>query len=241
MEGITIKIKPFNILIMILTLITAAAVVQGTDAKVDEDSVYLLEEIAKYEENVKATRELVEKLKADAKKEKDKNEINNKSNYLDELVKMSSEIQKLKYFNGFTDVRGPGIMIRVGDNISEDVSIDIMDKIVHDVDITVLLNDLKGAGAEAIVVNGKRIINISEVVCAGPLLKINGEGVSAPFIISAIGDQESLYKAVYDEGTYGYELKNQWGMEVAIIKSYNLQIPRFYGDSYEINYAETIE
>lgn len=241
MEGITIKIKPFNILILILTFMTAATVVHGYDAGVDENSIYLLQDIEKYEENVETVRDIVDKLKADVKKEKDKNELSNKSNYLDELVKMGSEIQKLKYFNGFTDVRGPGIMIRVGDNISDDVSIDIMDKILHDVDITVLLNDLKGAGAEAIVVNGKRIINISEVVCAGPLLKINGDGVSAPFIISAIGDPESLYKAVYDEGTYGYELKNHWGMEVAIKKGYDLQVPKFYGDTYDINYTETTE
>ena len=151
------------------------------------------------------------------------------------------KIQELKFYNGFTYVRGPGIMVRVADNISDDVSIDIMDKIVHDVDITILINDLKSAGAEAIVVNGKRIINISEVVCAGPLLKINGDSVSAPFIISAIGDQEALYNAVNDEGTYAYELKNQWGMEVATIKSYNLSIPKFFGNTYEINYAETIE
>lgn len=154
---------------------------------------------------------------------------------------MSSEIEELKDFNGFTDMRGPGIMIRVSDSISEDASVDIMDKIVHDVDITILLNDLKSAGAEAIVVNGKRIINISEVVCAGPLLKINGDGVSAPFIICAIGDQEALYSAVNDEGTYAYELKNQWGMEVATMKSYNIVIPKFFGDKYDIKYAETKE
>lgn len=153
---------------------------------------------------------------------------------------MNSEIEKLKFYNGFTDVRGPGIMLRVSDSTSEDQSIDVMDKIVHDVDITVLLNDLKNAGAEAIDVNGKRIINISEVVCAGPLLKINGEGVPAPFVIRAIGDREVLYNAVNDEGTYAYALKNQWGMEVTIIMSYDLVMPRFYGDEHEIEYTEII-
>jgi len=182
---------------------------------------------------------IVENLRTEVQNETTKLDEELNQDYFDEMINMNSEIQELMFYNGFTDVRGPGIMVRVADSKSEDVTIDIMDKIVHDVDITILLNDLKSAGAEAIDVNGKRIINISEVVCAGPLLQINGEGVPAPFIIRAIGDQNELYNAVNDEGTYAYALKNQWGMEVATVMSYDLVIPRFYGNEYEIKYTET--
>ncbi len=223
----------------ILAFISAAVVARGMETEVDENSIYLLENIQKYEEHINEIKLKVQNLKTDIEKEKELNKTVAKPGYFDEIIKMNAEIEELKNYNGFTDVRGPGIMIRVSDSVSEDTSIDIMDKIVHDVDITILLNDLKNAGAEAIVVNGKRIINISEVVCAGPLLKINGDGVSAPFIICAIGDQDSLYNAVNNEGTYGYQLKNQWGMEVATMKSYNIVIPKFFGDKYDIKYAET--
>ena len=182
---------------------------------------------------------IVENFRTEIQNETTKLDEDLNPDYFDEMINMNSEIQELKFYNGFTDVRGPGIMVRLADSKSEDVTIDIMDKIVHDVDITILLNDLKSAGAEAIDVNGKRIINISEVVCAGPLLQINGEGVPAPFIIRAIGDQNELYNAVNEEGTYAYALKNQWGMEVATVMSYDLVIPRFYGNEYEIKYTET--
>lgn len=198
-----------------------------------------MKELYKYESNVNDVKLIVENLNTDMLKEINKIEEYENPNYLDEIVNMNSEIQRLLFYNGFTDVRGPGIMLRVSDSKSEDVTIDIMDKIVHDVDITILLNDLKSAGAEAIDVNGKRIINISEVVCAGPLLQINGEGVPAPFIIRAIGNQDALYGAVNDVGTYAYDLKNQWGMEVATIMSFDLVIPKFYGSEYKIRYTET--
>ena len=161
--------------------------------------------------------------------------------YMDEIVELNSQIEQIKFFNGFTDVRGPGIMLRVSDNISEDTDIGLMERIVHDVDIVVLLNDLKAAGAEAIEINGKRITNLSEVVCAGPLIRVNNEVIPAPFVIVAIGDMDELYEAVTEEGTYAYELKNTYGMEVVAVKGYNLTVRRFRGVDYKTKYAEIIQ
>lgn len=223
----------------LIAFIAAAGAVKGADAGVDEKSIYDLKELYKYESNVNEVKLIVENLRLEVQNETTKLEENSNPNYFDEIVDMSCEIQELRFYNGFTDVRGPGIMVRVSDSKSEDFTIDIMDKIVHDVDITILLNDLKSAGAEAIDVNGKRIINISEVVCAGPLLQINGEGVPAPFVIRAVGNQDDLYNAINNEGTYAYTLKNQWGMEVATIMSDYLSIPRFDDEKYEIKYTET--
>ncbi|MDD4438768.1 MAG: DUF881 domain-containing protein, partial [Tissierellia bacterium] len=163
------------------------------------------------------------------------------SKYQDDINEINSQIEQIKFYNGFTAVRGPGIMVRVSDNISEDPELDIMERIVHDVDIVVLLNDLKAAGAEAIEVNGKRIINISEVVCAGPLIRVNGEVIPAPFVIIAIGDMDELYDAVTEEGTYAYELKNTYGMEVVAAQGYNLTVREFRGINYETKYAEIIK
>jgi uncharacterized protein YlxW (UPF0749 family) len=132
-------------------------------------------------------------------------------------------------------------MLRVSDNISEDTDIGLMERIVHDVDIVVLLNDLKAAGAEAIEINGKRITNLSEVVCAGPLIRVNNEVIPAPFVIVAIGDMDELYEAVTEKGTYAYELKNTYGMEVVAVKGYNLTVRRFRGVDYKTKYAEIIQ
>lgn len=241
MEEINIKIKTINIFIAVLVFVAAVFIVNGMDANIDENTIYVIKNLNNYEKNIEDMRNIVEALRAEVNDEKKFIDGYENSSYLDDIININSQIEELKFYNGFTDVRGPGIMLRVSDSTIEDDSLDIMERIVHDVDITVLLNDLKSAGAEAIDVNGKRIINISEVVCAGPVLQINGEAVPAPFVIRAIGDQEALYNVVSEEGTYAYELKNSYGMEVAVIRSYNLVVPKYYGADYEAEYAVSAE
>jgi uncharacterized protein YlxW (UPF0749 family) len=236
---IIIKNKILNIIIFILVFLSTAAVLSGADAGIDENTIYSMKNLSKYERSIGEMRLLVSNMKNAVDKE-EKNFDNSENNeYLNTIIDINSQIKQLKFYNGFTYVRGPGIMLSVSDSVIEDPNLDLMERIVHDVDIVVLLNDLKAAGAEAIEVNGQRIINISEVVCAGPLIRVNGFVIPAPFLIRAIGDLDELYDAVNQEGTYAYELKNTYGMEVAIRKVYNLTIPKYRG-KYEIEYAHTI-
>lgn len=241
MEEIDIKIKPLNILIFVLIFIVSAAIANGVDASINENSIYLLKNLNKYEKNIEDMRNVVDDLKTEVVNKEQQISNYENDDFIDKIIDINFQIEELKFYNGFTDVRGPGIMLRVSDSTSEDENLDVMQKIVHDVDITILLNDLKSAGAEAIDVNSKRIVNISEVVCAGPLLKINGEAVPAPFIIRAVGDQEALYNVVTEEGTYAYDLKNKYGMEVAVIMSYNLSIPKFKEADSQVRYAQSAE
>lgn len=232
--------KILNIIIFLLIFLATAGIVNGASAKIDENTIYTIKNINKYHLNIKEMKLIVDNMKEVVHDEKRLYEWYESQKYKDSLIKINSEIERMKFYNGFTDVRGPGIMIRVSDSVSEDTNLDIMERIVHDVDIVVLLNDLKAAGAEAIEINGRRIINLSEVVCAGPLIRVNGYVIPAPFVIRAIGDQDVLYDAVTEEGTYAMELRDNYGMEVAVIKSYNLNIPQFYGLDYEVKYSEII-
>lgn len=241
MGEFNIKINAINIFIFILVFAASALIVNGAEANIDENTIYVIKNLNEYEKSIEDMRNVVEELRVQVESEKNFIDGYENNNFLDDIININSQIEELKFYNGFTDVRGPGIMMRVSDSTIEDDSIDIMQKIVHDVDITVLLNDLKAAGAEAIDVNSQRIINISEVVCAGPVLKINGEAVPAPFIIKAIGDMDSLYNAVTEEGTYAYELKNNYGMEVVVVKHYSQPIPKYKGNNYEVEYAENVE
>lgn len=233
--------KTFNILLFVLVFLVTAAIVNGADAGVDENTIYSFKSLTKYAQSVDEMKLLVNNMQNSVDNEKKAIADYESREYYDNIIKINSQIEEIKLYNGFTDVRGPGIMLRVSDNISEDTNLDIMERIVHDVDIVVLLNDLKAAGAEAIEINGKRIINISEVICAGPLIRVNGEVIPAPFVIIAIGDMDELYNAITEEGTYAYELKNTYGMEVVAAKGYNLTVRRFRGFSYETKYAEIIK
>ena len=100
---------------------------------------------------------------------------------------VEEELQQVNKVLGKTDVEGEGIVITLKDTESDEIS-----KITSD-DLLVIINNLKGAGAEAVSINDERIINMTDIVdINGSFIKINGQRIVAPYIIKAIGNQTYL-------------------------------------------------
>lgn len=109
------------------------------------------------------------------------------------LDTLNNELKDTKLFYGYSTVYGPGIKITINDrhqNIYDNP--DVMFDITHNWDLLYLVNDLKNAGAEAISINGKRIVGNTSITCEGLVIMVNGEYIVPPFEISAIGDPEAL-------------------------------------------------
>jgi uncharacterized protein YlxW (UPF0749 family) len=144
------------------------------------------------------------------------------------IQEIQSELNNNKQILGQTDVEGQGILITLRD-ISNDLFYSeddpfILDKIVHNYDIIYVINDLRNAGAEAISVNGQRVIDRSEVICDGPLLNINGVKIASPFYISAIGNKEVLRKYMLaDENYLKYMIVRDINVEVKEMDNINIQ------------------
>ncbi|HAE43344.1 MAG TPA: hypothetical protein DCG34_10595 [Clostridiales bacterium] len=139
---------------------------------------------------------------------------------------LEEEISRVKSIAGYTNVRGEGVLIKLADNAAS-TQRNINYDLVHDVDVAMIINDLINAGAEAISINGKRILAKTEIVCVGPLIKINGEGVGAPFIIKAIGNKDLLSASINAPNTYAYNLKTVYGLEIETMKSDFILIPKY--------------
>lgn len=153
---------------------------------------------------------------------------------------LRGDIKNNKAISGYSEMEGPGIVIKMYDNINYDIqSFDINDEVIHDVDILNILNDLKIAGAEAISINDQRVVSISEIKCGGPIIKINDKSVGTPFIIKAIGDPKVLMASVNAPGTYGDTLKNVYfiGFEPKIEDK--IKIPPFTG-RFSFDYAKPL-
>lgn len=121
------------------------------------------------------------------------------------LQELYSELDKNKMLIGKFDVEGEGITIKLTDgsnNFDPESGENILDKIIHNYDITNVINDLRSAGAEAISINGQRVIDTTEVYCDGPLLRVNGVKIAAPFYINAIGNKEVLKSYMLAEENY---------------------------------------
>ncbi len=114
--------------------------------------------------------------------------------------KYETDINEYKLYAGLTTVTGPGIDIGLDDAHRSSESLPAF--IVHDIYINELLNVLKAAGAQAISVNGQRIIPMSEFLCLGPSIRINNTRLFPPYHIYAVGDPDKLLAAVRDSVIY---------------------------------------
>ncbi|MBU1800763.1 MAG: DUF881 domain-containing protein, partial [Actinobacteria bacterium] len=54
------------------------------------------------------------------------------------------------------------------------------------------------AGAEAISVNGQRLTSMSAIRIGGQAILVNNRGVSAPYVVEAIGDTRTLSAELFD-------------------------------------------
>lgn len=170
------------------------------------------------------------------------NELKNAEKQLDNVRKEASnknesyeEIEKKIKLNnnlmGLTNLKGKGIVITLEDDPTatrETIGIydDISNHIVHYLDIINVLNELKNAGAEAMSVNGQRVVSTTAITCIGNVIKINDEKINSPFTIKAIGLPESLI-ALDRPGGYLENLKGY--VVVTCKKEENVEIEKYSG------------
>lgn len=94
---------------------------------------------------------------------------------------------------GVTDVTGSGLVITI-DTDSTDYDASLYSK-SSDLLLS-LVNELNAAGAEAISINGERLINTSEIRQAGSYININRNKYGAPFEVKVIGNPQDLSAAI---------------------------------------------
>lgn len=149
-----------------------------------------------------------------------KNDVNIKN--------QNDELNRLNKIIGLTEVEGEGVIVTLADGIAPENSLLVADYLVHDYDLIFVVNELFNAGAEAISINGVRIVSTSGITCAGNIIKINDEKVGTPFKIKAIGSKDMLYGSLKRSGGYLDNLENA-GVEVEVTRKDLITIDRYTG------------
>jgi uncharacterized protein YlxW (UPF0749 family) len=101
---------------------------------------------------------------------------------------------------GLTPVTGPAVTVTL-DDAPESVSSKGLDPdllVVHQQDIQAVVNALWSGGAEAMTIQGQRVISTTGVKCVGNTVVLHGVPYAPPYVISAIGDQQRLRAALND-------------------------------------------
>ncbi len=137
------------------------------------------------------------------------------------------ELNRTRVLAGMTEVSGEGVIVILDDGKEIDASGEKF-VIVHDSDIRMVLCELAAAGAEAMSINGQRIVATTAVRCVGNTVMTNDVKIAPPFEILAIGNSDTLEAAINIKGGAADYLKG-WGLNISTKKSDSLSIPRYLG------------
>ena len=143
---------------------------------------------------------------------------------------LEAELVQLNELLGKTDVEGDGIVIQLKDQAGKQLSEDVTVASINEEDLLLIINELFAAGAEAISINGYRIISTSSIFPIGTeILKLNGERIQSPYVINAIGNPDYLKSAVSGKGGQVDELK-ELGHETSVDTSKKIKIEKYSGE-----------
>lgn len=173
-----------------------------------------------------ATNELLTLLKqADNKRSQLSQEVAHLNMQLDKRLSQQASAAKLKQLltqdeilAGTVPVTGPGVVVKWS-NGNAPAAYQLTD-----IDLLLLVNELRAAGAEAIAINGQRITAQTEIRSAAGYILINDSQSNAPFIIQAIGTPSTLAGALTLSGGL-FDQSQQEGLSMTIKKTQSVNIP----------------
>lgn len=228
-KKITITVICF-VLAMAITLQVRTMALAGSTVTANFASDELKNKLLEWQEKYEKMTIKLEESSKELEKERKASTNNDES-----ANNKTEELKKYNMLLGLTNVSGEGVVItckdgQVGSQVATD---NISQYLVHDADLREIVNELANAGAEAISINDQRIVSQTSITCAGNIISINGEKVSSPFVIKAIGNQEGLYGALSRPGGYISLMKEDVSVDIkklssVSIKKYNGAITQKY-------------
>jgi len=144
-----------------------------------------------------------------------------KTNEVSAAIK--KEVSDNNLIIGNSDVVGQGVNITLEDGTDNFDDATTMSKLIHDADIVQVINDLRNAGAEAISVNGQRVVYNNFALCYGSNIDLNGIKIVTPFYISAIGNKDVMYNYLTLQQTHTALLQGSQ-VKISIVKATNIKI-----------------
>lgn len=162
--AITLGIVCFILTIAICVQINTIKSTNSTVAKTFEENS-LRDEVLKWKEkydNISDELDNAEKRLAKIREESTHNDTT--SSQKEEQITLNNNIL------GITNLEGQGIEMTITDDpnaTKETIGAldDIAYHIIHDADLRAIVNELKNAGAEAISINGQRLVNTTAITC----------------------------------------------------------------------------
>lgn len=168
-----------------------------------------------------------------------------------DVRRLRTEVDGLRGPAGFSAVEGPGVTVTLTD-APDDVRaavradpggpVEPEDLVVHQQDLQAVANALWLGGAEAMTLQGQRVVSTTGIKCIGNTVVLHGVPYAPPYVISAIGDPDELLReldaSVYVRNYRGYVRAYDLGYDVRTES--RLSAPAYTGGA-ELRHARAVE
>ena len=171
-------------------------------------------------------------------------EVNTLSTRLgtDTPAKLRQQVAGLRRPAGLDPVHGPGVTITLDDAPrSEQEAVDpsrVSNLLVHQQDIQAVANALWAGGAEAMTIQGQRVVATTGIKCVGNSVVLHDVPYAPPYTISAIGPADQMLASV-DATPYidiYLQVAQEFHLGWDVTTADNLTFPGFTG-STDLRYA----
>lgn len=145
---------------------------------------------------------------------------------------MAQELAQLRLVLGMTPVEGPGVVVRLRRGAMPGGILPVQ---VRAADLAGLVNELWSAGAEAVAVNGVRVLATTGFRDLDDDVVVGERTVRPPFDITAIGEPLTLQTALNLRGGFVEGLR-AIGLHVTVERRDRLRLPA-YQEALQYRYA----
>lgn len=153
---------------------------------------------------------------------------------------LAPQLQKQAEHAGTTAVSGPTVRVTL-DDAPDTVAADGVDGdllVVHQQDIQAIVNVLWAAGAEAMTIQGQRVISTTGIKCVGNTVVLHGIPYAPPYVVEAIGDTNRMQTALADSSYVKIyqQYVDAFGLVYKVDTNQRANFPAYQG-SLELRYA----
>ena len=147
----------------------------------------------------------------------------------DRAASDARRVREVQLRAGTVPMSGSGLLVTLSDSDreAEDPAFRVA-LAVHDVDLQLVVNALWAAGAEAMAVNGQRLVATSPIRAAGETITVNFRPLVPPYEIIAIGARKDAFERT-EAGERYRSFATDLGFGFQVEARRRLSVPAFLG------------
>jgi uncharacterized protein YlxW (UPF0749 family) len=143
------------------------------------------------------------------------------------LRRLYADLEAARLSAGLIAVRGPGLAFRLEDGTTGSI-----DALASARDVRILVEELWLAGAEAIAVNGERVVGSTAIIDIGGSILVNSAYLAPAYTIAAIGPPD-LYERLQQSVAFVEFVRGRIepsGVLLSVAVQDNIELPAFAGN-----------